>query len=96
MIAFDVDDDCCCFFTRVDDVALCVRTGVDVTKETGKNVESADNHNRRHPRERSTTLTVLRAKLLVHRVVLNAGKKSHFIRFLKRYILSILFFFTLM
>ena len=68
------------FFTRVDDVALCIRTRVDVAKEPSEKIECDDEGGGNYACEISTLLTVLRAKLLIHSVILHITyirKKEH-------------------
>lgn len=74
-------------FTRIDDISLGVRARIDVTKETGKEVESDNNSGRNDTSQISTFLTILRAKFLEYSIILNIKKiKNQKLKFVFSYI----------
>lgn len=61
-------------FTRIDDISLGVGTSIDVTKETGKDVDGGSNVCCGAPSDVSTMHSIPRPKFLEHRIILNRKK----------------------
>ena len=65
------------FFTRIDDISLGVGTGVDVTKETGKDVDSGSNVCCSAASDICTMDSIPRPKFLEYRIILKEMEKNY-------------------